>query len=309
MALLFVSPFHDPKPWVDAIRARMPELEIRVWPDIGDPAGIDYALAWKPPAGLLAGLPNLKGVSSIGAGVEHLLNDPTLPAMLPVARIVDGRLVGGMTEYVLLHVLRHHRKLDLLMANQRAGRWQWIPPADTLRTTVGVMGLGVLGGAAAVALADLGFRVIGWSTSAKDLRGVESFAGDQQRDAFLSLSQILVCLLPLTPATRGILNRDTLRRLPYGAYVINAGRGGQLVEEDLLGLLESGHLSGATLDVFQREPLPAGHPFWSHPRVTVTPHNAADSIPESIAPQIVENVRRARAGQPLINLVDRAKGY
>ena len=309
MALLFVSPFHDPKPWVAAIRDRMPELEIRVWPEIGDPAGIHYALAWKPPAGLLAGLPNLKGVSSVGAGVEHLLDDPTLPASLPVARIVDDRLVGGMTEYVLLHVLRHHRKLDLLIANQRAGRWRWIPPADTLRTTVGVMGLGVLGGAAAVALADLGFRVIGWSTGLKDLRGVESFAGDDQRDAFLALSQILVCLLPLTPATRGILNRDTLRRLPHGAYVINAGRGGQMVEEDLLGLLESGHLSGATLDVFQHEPLSAGHPFWSHPRVTVTPHNAADSIPESIAPQIVENVRRARAGQPLINLVDRAKGY
>jgi glyoxylate/hydroxypyruvate reductase A len=258
---------------------------------------------------LLASLPNLRLISSFGAGIEHILADPSLPPRVPVTRIVEESLTRGMSEYVALHVLRHHRKLDLIQANQRAGIWKWFPPADTPRTNVGFMGLGALGAAAAQQVAQLGFPVLGWSNSEKELAGVESFVGENQRDDFLRLCHILVCLLPLTPKTRGILNRDTMRVLPQGAYVINAGRGGHLVEADLLELLDEGHLSGATLDVFAAEPPPPEHPFWRHPKVLMTPHNAADSLPEAVAPQIIDNIRRAMSGRPLLNEVDRARGY
>jgi glyoxylate/hydroxypyruvate reductase len=307
--LLFISRVHDPKPWVDAFRQLDPGLRVRVWPDTGPVDAVDAALVWTPPPGFLASLPNLKLISSFGAGIEHILGDATLPPSVPVTRVVEERLTRGMSEYVVLHVLRHHRKLGLIEANQRAGIWKWLPPADTPRTTVGVMGLGAMGAAAAVHVAQLGFPVLGWSATAKDLEGVESFAGPDQLDEFLSLCNILVCLLPLTPATRGILNRATLRRLPPGAYVINAGRGGHLVEPDLLAALDEGHISGATLDVFAQEPPPPEHPFWRHPKVLMTPHNAADSIPATVAPQILDNIHRAMAGQPLLNLVDRARGY
>jgi glyoxylate/hydroxypyruvate reductase A len=307
--LLFVSRVHDPAPWVDAFRRFDLELRVRVWPDTGPAAAVDAVLAWSPPPGLLASLPNLRLISSFGAGIEHILADPSLPPRVPVTRIVEESLTRGMSEYVALHVLRHHRKLDLIQANQRAGIWKWFPPADTPRTNVGFMGLGALGAAAAQQVAQLGFPVLGWSNSEKELAGVESFVGEDQRDDFLRLCHILVCLLPLTPKTRGILNRDTMRVLPQGAYVINAGRGGHLVEADLLELLDEGHLSGATLDVFAEEPPPPEHPFWRHPKVLMTPHNAADSLPEAVAPQIIDNIRRAMSGQPLLNEVDRARGY
>ena len=307
--LLFISRVHDPAPWVAAFRRLDPELRVRIWPDTGPVEAVDAVLAWTPPPGFLASLPNLRLISSFGAGIEHVLGDATLPPSVPVTRIVEERLTRGMSEYVALHVLRHHRKLGLIEANQRAGIWKWLPPADTPRTTVGVMGLGAMGAAAAVQVAQLGFPVLGWSATPKALPGVESFVGEDQRDEFLRLCNILVCLLPLTPATRGILNRSTLGRLPEGAYVINAGRGGHLVEADLLALLDSGHLAGATLDVFAQEPPPPDHPFWRHPKVLMTPHNAADSLPQTVAPQIVDNIRRAMSGQPLINLVDRTRGY
>jgi glyoxylate/hydroxypyruvate reductase A len=253
--------------------------------------------------------PNLKGISSFGAGVEHILADPDLPPAVPVVRIVDERLTIGITEYVLLHVLRHHRQLDALQAAQRERRWERLPPPDTRGTTIGILGLGQIGSHCAEALLGLGFNVAGWSRTPKRLPGVRSFHGPDQLHPFLGLCNYLVCLLPLTPATRGILNRETLSALPRGAVLINVGRGPELVEEDLLTVLESGHLAAATLDVFVREPLAPEHPFWTHPKITVTPHNASDSIPEHVAPQIVDNIRRARAGLPLLNVVDRRTGY
>jgi glyoxylate/hydroxypyruvate reductase len=309
MALLFVSKVHDADAWLGEIKRLLPEIETRIWPAVGDPRQIDFALAWAPPPGLLATLPNLRGVSSFGAGVESLLADPSLPPGLPLARVVDQRLTDGMCEYVLLHVLRHHRQLDRLHANQRAGRWQWFPPAPTADTAVGIMGLGTLGQAVAGHFVRLGFQVLGWSRTPKQVAGVATFSGDAQRDEFLALCNYLVCLLPLTPATRGIINRATLAKLPAGVVIINAGRGDHVVEEDLLAALDSRHVAAATLDVFVDEPLPPRHRFWSQPNVTVTPHNAADSIPASVAPQIAENIHRALAGQPMLNLVDRARGY
>jgi len=309
MALLFSSRFHSADRWLGAIKDLMPELETVIWPDVPDPAAIEFALVWAPKPGELKRYPNLKGICSFGAGVEHILRDPDLPAGVPIVKIVDTRLTGGMTEYVLLHVLRYHRKLDRLQAQQRARRWELFDPADTPRTTVGILGLGHLGAHAGRALAGLGFAVIGWSRTAKQYPDIESFQGPAQLEDFLRLSNFLVCLLPLTPETTGIINKTSLAALPKGAFVINAGRGPQVVDADLLAALDSGHIAGATLDVFQREPLDPAHPYWSHPLVTVTPHNASDTIPESTAPQIVENIRRARAGQPLLNLVDPRLGY
>jgi glyoxylate/hydroxypyruvate reductase A len=309
MALLFISRVHDADAWLSAIKRHLPDLETRIWPAAGDPRDIEFALAWAPPHGLLATLPNLRGVSSFGAGVESLLADASLPPALPIARVVDQRLTDGMSEYMLLHVLRHHRQLDRLQANQRAARWQWFPPAPTPEAAGGIMGLGTLGQAVAGHFVRLGFKVLGWSRTPKQIPGVTSFAGDAQRDDFLARCNYLVCLLPMTPATRGIINRATLAKLPRGAVVINAGRGDHVVEEDLLAALDSRHIAAATLDVFAEEPLPPRHRFWSQPHVTVTPHNAADSIPESVAPQIAANIRRALAGQPMLNLVDQARGY
>ncbi|MCW5729298.1 MAG: glyoxylate/hydroxypyruvate reductase A [Alphaproteobacteria bacterium] len=308
MALLYLTRNHSSELWLPEILRLMPELEIHVWPNVPDPARIEFALCWGPPPGELARYPNLRGISSFGAGVEHILADPALPAV-PVCRIVDERLTRGMTEYVVMSVLNHHRNLAFMRENQAMARWKWFDPVDTFATTVGIMGMGALGLHAAETFLRFGFQVAGWSRTAKELPGIAHYHGDAGLDAFLARTSYLVCLLPLTPETRGIVNRRTLGLLPRGAFFVNAGRGGQVVDEDLLAALDSGHLAGATLDVFNREPLPPDHPYWRHPRVSVTPHNASDSIPASVVPQIVENIRRARAGAPLLNVVDPARGY
>ncbi len=309
MAFLFLSTFHETQEWIDAFRQVAPGLDLRIYPDMGDTDDIDFAVAWRPPQGVFARLPRLKVLHSLGAGVESMINDPTLGPDVTVCRVVEDRLTLGMSEYVLLHVLRYHRRLDELMANQKAKAWTFFPPAYTPATTVGIMGLGRLGIDAGEKLAALGFRVVGWSQTEKQVRGIESYAGPGQLDDFLRVCDMLVCLLPLTPETTGILNRRTLGLLKPGAYLINAGRGGQLVDADLLALLDEGHVAAATLDVFHQEPLPQDNPFWSHPRITITPHNASDSLPLPVAKSIMEQYERFKAGRPLQNVVDRTKGY
>jgi len=309
MTMVLILEGIDTGPWRDAIRETAPEIEVRLWPDIGRAEEIVFAVAWNPPAEAWQKLPGLRAISSAGAGVERLLRDPALPAHLPIVRLVDDRLAGGMSEYVLLHVLRLHRRLAELQAAQAAGRWAALPTPDTPRTTVGVMGLGAIGADAAVKLAILGFRTIGWSRSPKNLHGVETFAGEDELPEFLGLCDYCVCLLPLTPQTEGLLDAKHLALLPPGAHLINAGRGGHVVEADLLQALDGGRLASATLDVFNTEPLPPEHPFWTHPKVLVTPHNAADTVPSSSAAQIVENYRRLVQGRELQNLVDRDRGY
>lgn len=309
MALLIYSRVHPVEDWAAAIRALAPDLDIRLHPDTGNPAEIDVALVWKPPAGLLQSFPNLRLIQSFGAGVDGILADPNVPRQVPLARVVDGRLTVGMSEYVVLHVLRHHRQAETIAMNQRNRAWKWLPPVDASERVVGIMGMGTLGTDAARKLLPFGFQLVSWSRSLKAMDGVTSFHGDDQLDSFLKLCNILVCLLPLTPATRGIISRRTLSLLPRGAYIINAARGGHVVDADLLHALDSEWLSGATLDVFNEEPLPEGHPFWTHPKVTVTPHNAADSIPAHVAPQIVDNIRRLHEHQTILRLVDYARGY
>ncbi len=309
MALLFKSEIDRADWWAAELAKLEPELEVRVWPDVGDPADIEFALVWMHEPGSLKAFPNLKGIFSLGAGVDHIFRDPDLPPGVPITRVVDPDLTDRMTEYVLLHVLRYHRQQPAYDAQQARGEWRELHQPAAHDRRVGVMGLGVLGRDAAGRLADLGFRVAGWSRSAKEIEGVETFHGRDGLDAFLARTDILVCLLPLTPATEDILDARLFARLPEGAYLINAARGRHLVEEDLLAALDSGRIAGATLDVFRREPLPPEHPFWRHPKVTVTPHIASITDPRSVARQVVENIHRLRAGRPPLHRVDPAAGY
>lgn len=287
----------------------MPELEVRLWPEIGDPAEIEYALVWRPEAGLLASLPNLKLILSLGAGVDHLLGDPSLPREVPLVRLVDPYLTDAMSEYVALQVLRLHRHDLDYQVQQRVQIWREIEQKNAGERRVGILGFGEIGEATGRRLAALGFPVSGWSRRERTIPGFTLYAGSEGLPRLLAESEILVCLLPLTAETEGILNARSFARLPRGAGLVNAGRGPHLVEEDLIPALDSGQLSAAALDVFRIEPLPSEHPFWRHPRILVTPHIAGATNPLSAAPVVIDNIRRCAAGRPLVNQVDLRRGY
>ena len=303
-----------PEKWLVRFQQRLPDMPVALFGrDTPDPVAVRYVAAWQPPPGLLAGYPQLAAIFNLGAGVDALLRDPTLPPV-PLVRVVNPDLTQRMTEYVVLHVLMHHRQQRLLDRSQAARQWttpeQW--PAAKLR--VGIMGLGELGLDAAAVLTRLGFQVAGWSRSPKTVPGVPCFSGSDGLGPFLARTDVLVVLLPLTADTRGLLNRALFTKLakdgPLGAPVlINAGRGGLQVEADIISCLDDGTLGAASLDVFEREPLAADHPLWSHRQVTVTPHNAADSDPEAISDYVVSQIRRHQRGEPLTNVVARDRGY
>jgi glyoxylate/hydroxypyruvate reductase A len=309
MVLLVNTPTENGSAWRDMFRKLEPSLEVRVWPDIGDPADVEVVFAWRHEHGDLARYPNLRAVFSLGAGVDGVLADPAFPRQVPLVRMVDPNLGVLMTEYVLAAVLRHHCELDHYHRLQQAGRWEKRVRPFAGDRVVGVMGMGELGARAAGALLGLGFSVRGWSRRIRTLPGLETFAGEAGLTAFLAGTQILVCLLPLTAQTRGILCASTFSRMPRGSCVVNAARGGHVVDADLLAALDGGHLSGATLDVFETEPLPAGHAFWSHPRVLVTPHIASVTSLPTAAALVVDNLRQWRAGGTLRNVVDPDRGY
>src|SRR5712672_3355209 len=278
-----------------------------------DPAEVHDAAVWKAAQGELAAFPNLRVIFNLGAGVDALMADSTLPRV-PLVRVAVGDLTDRMAEYVVLHVLMHHRQEPYLRASQGEKRWQpkfqW--PASAI--SVGIMGLGTLGSNAAEALRRLGFRVSGWSRSPRQVDGIDCFHGHAQLEAFLKRTDVLVCLLPLTLDTRHILNRGLFAKLnrnsPLGAPVlVNAGRGGLQDEADILQCLDDGTLGAASLDVFAEEPLPAGSPFWTHPKVVLTPHNAADTDPDEISKYIARQIERFEAGEALENVVDPARGY
>jgi glyoxylate/hydroxypyruvate reductase len=309
MALLFRSSVDSEARWKPQLGQLRPELEVRVWPEVCDPADIDYALVWRPEPGLLASLPNLKLILSLGAGVDHILCDPLLPNDVPIVRLVDPYMIDAMSEYVVLQVLRLHRQDLDYRAQQEAADWRELEQKNAAARRVGILGAGALGQDAGRKLKGLGFDVALWSRSERTVEGLASYAGAAGLPALLGRSEILVCLLPLTSQTEGILNASTFTLLPTGAALINAARGGHLMEDDLLAALASGQLSAAVLDVFREEPLPAGHRFWRHPRVIVTPHIAAATHPPTAAPIILDNIRRFEEGRPLLNRVDPAQGY
>lgn len=294
--------------WAVHFAKRMPELPFHVWPETGDPAAVRFLAVWQPPEEPLRQFPNLELLFSTGAGVDQL-DFTVLPPELPVVRMVEPGIVGGMVEYVTLSVLALHR--DVPAYHEQQGREEWRPirvrPAAARR--VGVMGLGMLGRAVLERLAPFGFALSGWSRSAHEIPGVACHAGEAALPTFLGGCDILVCLLPLTPETRGILDRRLFAALPPGAGLVNVGRGGHLVEEDLLAALDGGQLSAAMLDVAEPEPLPPGHPFWHHPRIWLTPHIASMTQPETAVEAVIANLRRHARGEPLLGLVDRRRGY
>jgi glyoxylate/hydroxypyruvate reductase A len=314
MAIAFVIHGWRAELWKSAMGKLSPKRDLRLYPDgLGERTDIRYALAWKPTPGVLATFPNLRVVFSLGAGVDHILRDPSLPE-IPVVRVADPDLTMRMSEYVVQHVLMHHRQQRRLDALQAEAAWdqlvQW--PASAVR--VGVMGLGVLGADAACKLKMMGFQVAGWSRSRKEVDGVACYAGDAELGPFLARTDILVSLLPLTSATRGLIDRKLIGQLAKdgplgGPVVINAGRGEQQVESDIIAALAAGELAAATLDVFETEPLPSDSPLWRHPKVTVTPHMAADSDPETICRYVLGQIDRIERGLPPENIVDRARGY
>lgn len=313
-AFLFVTPTWDAAPWSAALKKAAPSLDVRAWPNVGNASDITYAAAWLPPPNELKRFANLKVIFSLGAGVDAILSDPTLPDGVPIVRVNDTDLTGRMSEYIVMHVLLHHRQQRRLDENQRNKVWDSFPTHAASALTVGIMGLGVLGSDAARKLAMLGFNVVGWSRSLKQVTGVKCFAGAGGFDAFLGETDILVCLLPATSETDGIINRQLIRKLsrkgPFGAPIlVNAGRGRQQVEADILACLNSGELYGATLDVFGKEPLPTDSPLWSHPKMTITPHAAADSDPETICRYVYRQIEKFERGEGLENLVDRVRGY
>jgi glyoxylate/hydroxypyruvate reductase len=309
MALLFRSSVDSAARWREQLDRLLPGLAVRLWPDIGDPAEIDYALVWRPEPGLLAALPNLKLILSLGAGVDHILADPELPHHIPIIRLVDPYLTDAMSEYVALQVLRLHRQDLEYQAQQQVRIWRELDQKNAVDRTVGILGFGEIGQTTGRRLRALGFPVAGWSRREKIVRGFSTFAGQRELPLLLRQSEILVCLLPLTAATEGILCARNFALLPRGAGLVNAGRGGHLVEEDLIPALAAGQLSAAALDVFREEPLPAEHPFWGHPRILVTPHIAGITNPATAAPIIADTIRRFESGQPLRNRVDPVQGY
>ncbi|HLZ66046.1 MAG TPA: glyoxylate/hydroxypyruvate reductase A [Aliidongia sp.] len=309
LTLAFSSPGDHVEKWRAALAALLPDLTFLPWQDVTDPAAVDAALCWLPPEGWLASLPNLKLVHSLGAGIDHILRDKLYPTQVPLVRLVDPYMTRAMTEYVTLQVLRLHLKEPAYRRQQQAGVWKPLSQPRASERRVGILGLGELGAAAATALHALGFDVAGWSRTAKTLAGITCFAGDEGLAAFLARTDILVCLLPLTPATEGILSASNFAQMPKGAAIINVGRGRHLLEADLLAALESGQLSEAVLDVFAEEPLPAVHPFWAHDRITVTPHVAALTNPNTASLVVAENLRRLIRGEPWPDRVDLAAGY
>ena len=309
MALLIIAPELEVEMFADELKRLDPHLDIRMWPQFGDADDIEFVLTWNHPVGEFAKFKNLKCIASLGAGIDHILRDPNLPDGVPMTRVVQSTMPQFMSEYVILSVLHYCRQFDIYKNDQAAKRWQSRIPQLARDIRIGIMGMGQLGADAARKLVQLEFIVAGWSRTLKNIDGVESFAGDEALDDFLSRTNILICLLPLTTATRGILNSRTFEKLPAGAYLINVARGAHLIEEDLLAALDSGYLSGACLDVFQTEPLPEDHPFWSHPNIMITPHISSITDPLAVMPQILENYQCMKTGQTLMHVIDKNRGY
>ncbi len=308
MSLVIIAPGRNADEWVDGFKKLDKTLSVQVWPDIDDAEKVEGAVVWNHPEGVLREFPNLKFISSMGAGVDHVLKDPSLPQGVPIVRIVDDALTKPMTNYLLTATLYYQRKLDKYISDKKAKIWdQETDPEREVK--VGVMGLGVLGTDIAAKLAQLEFEVYGFSNSKKDIKGVTSYAGEDELNEFLSKINVLICLLPLTQDTRNILNKSLFKMLNKGTYIINAARGRHLVEEDLIEAIDEGMVSGAFLDVYRQEPLPADHPFWDHPKIMMTPHIASITNPPAAIPQIYNNLQASIHGKPLENTVDMDKEY
>ncbi|MBI6116075.1 2-hydroxyacid dehydrogenase [Salegentibacter maritimus] len=309
MSLLVISPGKDPEAWVKALKEQHPGLNIYVYPEDHDKEEVEFALTWKHPRGIFKNYPNLKVIASMGAGVDHITSDEELPENIKITKVVDDRLEEDMGTFVLSLILAHQRNLLHYRESQLNEKWEPVPYTRNNQIKVGILGIGNLGQRVAHKLLQNDFQVIGFSRNKKEIENVESFAGEDELDEFLEQSNILVNMLPLTPNTEKILDKELFEKLPKGAYLINVARGEHLVEQDLLAKVDDGHLSGAALDVFWEEPIRDEHPFWKHPKIRVTPHIASVTHPKSVVPQIIENYERLQDREPLKNEVKRDIGY
>jgi glyoxylate/hydroxypyruvate reductase len=306
LEILISSGNWPPEQWVEGLSKSELISKVHAWPTNENLDQVEVLLVWQPlPIGVIDRLPNIKFVSSMGAGVDHLLGDQQIPLNIPIARIVDPRLKVDMTNYVMMGLLMHQRNYELLKKNQQNQKWDRITYQNL---NVGILGLGELGRHLAETLVKAGFNVFGYSRSKKDVDGVQSYS-DGQLDTFLSNLDVLVNLLPVTSLTENILNNDLFKALSKGSYLINVARGAHLQEEHLIDALDKGQLSGALLDVFKQEPLPSDHPFWSHPKISLTPHVASVTTPSSAMKLILENCQRLKKGEKLLHLVDLERGY
>ena len=308
-SLVFYSDFDDFATWKSALQRRLPALEILHSSEISDPRRVHFALTWKPPAGFFADMENLRLIINLGAGVDSLAGRTDLPAGVPVTRITDPQMARMMAGYVLFAVLRHARDIPYFEQAQRKGTWAYRHPRSPEEVRVAVLGLGQLGRVAAHELQRQGLNVTGWSRSAADVDGVRCVSGLGTLDSVLAEADIVVVMLPLTPETRGLLSRDRLMKLPRGAALVNVARGALVDQKALTDLLRDGHLGAATLDVFEKEPLPADDPLWRMENVLITPHLASVAIPSSAAKQIAENILKVSGNAAPDNLIDLSRGY
>jgi len=308
MTVLYKANMVRGEEWARFFAERAPDMPFRLWPDIGDPVDVRYLVTWVPPDDIATTFPNIELVFSVGAGVDQF-DASKLPPHIPLLRMLEPGIAETMVEYVTMAVLALHRDLLHFINQQKEQVWREIRITPSKRRRVGVMGLGQLGQAVLDRLKAFGFPLSGWNRSPREIDGVTCYSGVAALTEFLAQADILVCLLPLTDETRGILNANLFARLPRGAGLVNVGRGPHLVEADFLAALDSGALSGAVLDVTEPEPLPAGHPFWSHPRILLTPHNASMTTPDTAVDYVLDVIARHRRGEELPGLVDRTRGY
>ncbi|WCL55466.1 2-hydroxyacid dehydrogenase [Gimibacter soli] len=309
--ILFYLDGYPHDAWRHAVQAAIPGVDFRGNPDWGNPEdGPAYAFVWEPEPGLLARYPNIKAIFSLGAGIDHLMRDPDLPRNVPVIRMGDDALHEGMREYLTMATLMFHRQLPQLIAAQRHGKWGRVFSPAASHVRVGIMGYGTLGHVVADSLSAFGYQISGWTRRERAPEpGRTLYHGDEGLRPFLRASDILLCLLPETPETKGLLEAETLAELPKGAAIVNAGRGGLVVLEDLIAALDSGHLAGAMLDVFPVEPLPVDHPAWEHEKIIITPHVAAITRPHTAAEYVARNIARIERGERPENLLDLDTGY
>lgn len=298
------------EPWIKDFAKYLPEADIEIWHAGEKNQACDYAVVWSPPEAMLPELAQVKAIFVTGAGVDALLKfNDALPSHIPIIRLEDAGMALQMAEYVTHSVLRYFRRLDEYEVQARAGQWLPLPQHPKEDFAVGVLGMGVLGTRVLEALAPFGFPLRGWSRTEKSMTGVQCFHGAEGLDTFLRGSRVLVCMLPLTPDTNNLINRTNMGKLPQGSYLINVARGAHVAEPDLLALIKSGHIAAATLDVFRNEPLPAQHPFWQEPRITITPHISALTLRRESVQQIAEKIRKTAKGETVAGVVDRNQGY
>jgi len=306
MKIAIIAPGRDVTIWKETIEKENSEIKVQTYPDISTPEEIEMVMLWQHPHGILENYPNVKFISSMGAGVDHIMQDRSIPDHLPITRIKDEMLTFSMTNYVVMAVLNYQRRLAHFQDNKKNKIWDMTSPEVDIQ--IGVMGVGELGGDVIAKLSYLGFEVVGYGNSPKQNLDYPYYHGDDIT-AFLSQVNVVVCLLPLTPETEDFMNKDFFKNCQKGTYIINAARGKHMVEEDLLEALESGQVSGAFLDVYREEPLSENHTFWEHPLIMMTPHIASVTNPRAAAPQIAANCTRYMNGEPLENIIDRKKGY